>query len=720
MQIPMSVFERPGVLRVRFGRYTFTRVQANTLEQEFLARPYVISCIANPANGSIRIHYRGDQVLRDELLQDIKRIDFSSLAESAANNDQLRREVGREFRRKIVKKVLGRFVYSPLLPAKLYHAYVLLRAYRFLQLGLKTLAKRGLKIEVLDAAAISAALFIKDYRTANSVMFFLSISECLERYTSVRTKLDLNDSLKIRTDHVFRVNDLETMEAERIPMEALQIGDIIQVQAGTQIPIDGEVVAGLATVDQSSLTGESEPVKKEIGDSVFAATVISEGGLCIRVRQLAAETKISKIVDLIDHGESQKAMIQGQRERFADGIVPYSLLATFVTYLLTRNLYKALSILMVDYSCAIKLSTPIAVMTAIRQAAEREILIKGGRYLEVFADAPTLIFDKTGTLTRSCPEVSEVIAFEPYTRHEVLRDAACIEEHFPHSLANAIVRKAAEEGIEHRERHAEVHYIIAHGIKTSIAGEEVLIGSRHFIFNVEKVLIHPHEQALIDEKAQQYSIVYMAVGGRCVGAICLEDPPRNEAKACLEKLYALGVNETLMLTGDSERAARAIGKRLNISAYRSEVLPEDKVDYVREVQERVGRAVMVGDGINDTPALSLADVSIAMKDASDIAREVSDIILLRSHLEDLVYLRKLSQALMNRINTNFTNIIGLNTLFISLGLFGIIPPTTAAFLHNSTTFVISATSMRQYYIDERSDTERAKLIQDAIDVCESL
>lgn len=507
----------------------------------------------------------------------------------------------------------------------------------------------------------------------------------------------LTDSLAVKVDKVWLINGETDV---LILISDLKVGDRIRVRTGSMIPVDGEIIDGEAYVNESSMTGEPLAVMKSFGDTVFAGTVVEEGAIGICVRELSSDTKISKIIDLIDNAEHLKAGVQSRAEHLADSIVPFSFLGFGLILLLTRNVTKAVSVLMVDYSCAIKLSTPIAVISAIREAADHNIIVKGGKYLEEFAHADTVVFDKTGTLTKAEPVLEKVIPFGTYTADEVLRIAACLEEHFPHSVARAIVKGASDKCIEHEEEHAEVQYIVAHGIATEFHGKRAVIGSRHFVSDDENVKITIEQQAEIDENSGACSVIYLAIGGELAGALCISDPPRTEAKTAIDLLKKAGISHIVMLTGDSQKAAATTAAMLGITECHAQVLPEDKHRMVEEIKSRGHRTIMVGDGINDAPALAAANVSVAMSDASDIAREVADITLRGSDLTELAVFRELSERLMNKINRNYRFIVGFNSALLLSGLFGIITPSLSALLHNASTMAICAKSMMSLLNDD--------------------
>jgi heavy metal translocating P-type ATPase len=530
-----------------------------------------------------------------------------------------------------------------------------------------------------------------NFNTASSIMFLLRLSELLEDYTRRKTRNALSQSLALNVDTVWVEKNGEQVS---IPVSQLQIGDKVAVRTGSMIPVDGKVCAGEASVNQASMTGEPLPVFKKPGDSVFAGTALEEGSILVEARSLAGESRINRLVELIDQSENLKAGIQSKAERIADRIVPFSFLLALSVYGFTGNLRKALSVLLVDFSCAIKLATPISVISAMKEASAKRIMVKGGKYLEAMAEADTVVFDKTGTLTVASPAVSRVVPFAGYERDEVLRTAACLEEHFPHSVARAVVRKAQEEELHHEEEHAEVEYIVAHGIATLHRGKRVVIGSFHFVAEDEKVEITQAQIDQVDKDANGDSVIFLGINGKMAGFICITDPPREQAAEAIAALRSAGIRHVVMLTGDSDATARIVAGKLGIDSYRSQVLPEDKAAIVKSLRAKGRKVIMVGDGINDSPALAAADVSVAMKDSSDIAREVADITLLSSDLYSLVTVRQLSRKLMDRIKGNFRSIISVNTALLLLGLAEIITPNTSALLHNAFTMSVSAASMR--------------------------
>lgn len=693
------VYDKPGRIRFRCGAYAFSKQFEGCIYNLIAHRDYVLSVQVNCANGGILVAYKGG--FREKVIALIDSIQKDMLVADEACPEIGIKRIDNKFRQDLISMAAQRLAFKIFLPSCIAAPLTIFRSLKYIKKALSALLDFKVNVDVLDGASITACLLQKNFKTAGTIMFLLSVSGLLEDYTHARTKAVLTDSLTIKADKVWVVTDDGDV---LVPMEELSVGDNIRVQTGKVIPIDGTVVCGDANVNESSMTGEPLPVHKQKGTSVFAGTVIEEGSLVIKVRELAANTKISKIIDLINDSESLKAGVQSHAERLADRIVPFSFLGFFATLAFTRNITKAVSLLMVDYSCAIKLSTPIAVISAIKEAADQKITVKGGKYLEAFANADTIVFDKTGTLTNAEPTLEKVISFSDYSENDILKIAACLEEHFPHSVANAVVNGAVERGISHIEEHTQVNYIVAHGISTTLHGKRVVIGSKHFVVEDENVEITKEQQDQIDKKSGACSVLYLAVGGKLAGILCISDPPRKEAKKAIDLLKSQGIKNIVMLTGDSHRAAKATAEMLGITEYMYQVLPEQKYGFVEKLKNDGNTVIMVGDGINDTPALATADVSVAMSDAADIARETADITITNSDITELVRIRILSKLLMDRINRNYRFIIGFNSALMLSGLLGIISPSTSALLHNASTMMICAKSMSPLMDKDKSDT----------------
>ena len=688
------IHELPGRMRIRGGMYAFTREESVSLEEYLETIPYVCNVSANHKNGSILILYQKN--CRADLLAVLTSIRIKNLPEPSVYGLETKR-TDEAFVRDLTLLLFRRFVIRPLLPLPIRRIRTIVRACSYFGRGGSSLLHGRLDTSVLDASAIGAAILQGDTKTASSIMFLLKLSGLLEDYTKKRTRNALVHSLAINVDRVWVKNaDGEML----IPISQVSQSDQVIVRTGTMIPVDGMISSGDAMVNESSMTGEPLPVHKTTGATVYAGTVVEEGEITVAVRSLGGETRINKIVDLIDQSEALKADVQNKAEQLADSIVPYSFLGAAGIFLLTGNLTRALSVLMVDYSCALKLSTPISVISAMREASTMNIMVKGGKYLEEFALADTIVFDKTGTLTVASPKVVDVIPFAGYTKQDVLRTAACLEEHFPHSVARAIVRKAAEENLKHCEEHAAVEYVVAHGIATKLHGKRALIGSAHFIFDDEGVPLGDEERAVIEKESEHgRSLIFLAIGDQLAGIICIEDAIRPMAEEVITSLKDLGITNVVMITGDGEATARAVASTIGIDRYYSQVLPEDKAAIINDLKMSGRKVIMIGDGVNDTPGLAAADVSVAMKDASDIAQEVADITLLSADLRELILLRTLSTKLLDRINTNYRFILGFNTGLLVLGQLGVLTPATSALLHNISTMGISAGSMRPLLCD---------------------
>lgn len=682
------VYDKPGRIRFRCGGYAFDKALEYAVYKCVSDAEFVTKAEVRSENGGILVYYR--EGFRQQVIDLVSELCPKDIEQIVPDSEYGISEIDRRFGDSLALTVGKKLVSRLFIPMFIRKYLILFHGLKYVIRGVKTLLSGELTVDVLDGASIGACLLQKNYRTAGTVMFLLNISALLEDYTRARTRAVLADSLAVKADKVWLIKDgTDTL----IPMSELKKGDTIRVRTGSVIPVDGEIYDGEAYINESSMTGEPLAVMKSSGATVFAGTVVEEGSIAITVRGLPGDTKISKIIELIDNSENLKAGVQSRAERLADSIVPFSFLGFGLTILLSRNITKAISVLMVDYSCAIKLSTPISVISAIKEAADMDITVKGGKFLEEFAAADTIVFDKTGTLTNAQPTLEKVIPFGEYTENEVLKIAACLEEHFPHSVARAIVKGAAALGLDHAEEHADVNYIVAHGIATTLNGERAIIGSRHFVCEDEGVEITPEQQSLIDERAGACSVIYLAVGDKPAGALCISDPPRSEAKYVVEMLKNEGFGNVVMLTGDSEKAAEIISEQLGITEFYAQVLPEEKHSRIERMKSEGRRVVMVGDGINDAPALAAANVSAAVSDASDIAKEAADITLRGSGLEELVQLRRLSRLLMERIHRNYRFILAFNSTLLLSGLVGILSPSASAFLHNASTMAICAKSM---------------------------
>ena len=685
-------------LRVRAGQWAFTKEEGYALASLLLDQGFIHEVFTSHRNGSILIYYDGSIENKQKIFDILDSITLDDLFESEPTQTQVSKEISEDFYLRLTKMILHRGVYKLFLPMPIRNALTIYHAMEYVWHGLDSLTSFRVDVALLDGAAVAGALLHKQYQPASSMMFLLSISDALEDYTIQKAKSTLKDSLALNIDTVWVVG--EDGEEKQCPAVDIDKGDKIKVHMGDVIPVDGKVVEGDGMVNEASMTGEPLAIHKSPGKTVHAGTVIEEGNLIIEVYSMNKETRLNKIIDLIENSEELKAETQSKAEKLADSIVPYSFLATALTYLITRNPTKALSVLMVDFSCAIKLTTPLSIISAMREASDNRMMIKGGKFLEAYANADTIVFDKTGTLTNATPKVVEVIPMSKrYDRDEILRMAACIEEHFAHSIATAIVKQAEEEGLKHEEDHSEVQYIVAHGIATEYDGKRAVIGSKHFLFDDEKVKMTKTQEKKVEKEAKEHSVVYMAIDGKLEGLICIDDPVREEAKYVIEELRSLGIENVIMLTGDSESGAKAGAKALGITEYRSQVLPEDKSRIVEELKAEGKTVIMVGDGINDSPALAAADVSVSMKHSSDIAREVADISLLSDDLYDLVTLRKLSTGMLDKINTNYRNIVAVNGSLLVLGVVGLISPSTSSMIHNLSTMMFGALSTRSVLKD---------------------
>ena len=677
-----------GRLRVHMDVKRMTYKQADILEYYLKNVESVYEVKVYEKTCDVVISYTNDKkyIVR-------KLLDFSY--DSVQVPDDVVSSSGREmnayYQDRLVNKVFLRVASKMFLPIPFRNTITAIKSVKYIANGVKTLAKGKMEVPVLDATAIGVSILRNDFNTAGSVMFLLGIGEIMEEWTHKKSVGDLARTMSLNVSKVWlKTSDTEVL----IPVNQVKNGDEIIVHVSNIIPFDGVVTSGEAMVNQASLTGESVPVAKRIGMSVFAGTVIEEGELTIKVKQNGGNSKYDKIVKMIEESEKLKSGLESKAEHLADSLVPYTLGGTALTYLLTRNVTKALSILMVDFSCALKLAMPITVLSAIRQAGQNDITVKGGKFLEAVAAADTIVFDKTGTLTKAAPTVKYVYSFSGDSEDELLRMAACMEEHFPHSMAKAVVDAAARKGLRHEEMHTKVEYIVAHGIASAIGDKRVVIGSAHFVFEDEKASIPEDKKTLYDELPLEYSHLYLAIDGVLAAVICIEDPVRDEAVKVIRQLKAAGISKVVMMTGDSERTAAAIAKKVGVDEYYSEVLPQDKAGFVEKEKAAGRRVIMIGDGINDSPALSAADVGIAISDGAQLAREIADITIGADDLNELVTLKQISDLLMKRIHRNYRTIVGFNTLLIVLGVAGVIQPTTSALCHNTSTLLIGINSMK--------------------------
>ena len=678
--------ESRGRIRLHLNKPRLSMAEADQLQAYLAGLPGVRAAAVYERTCDAVITYTG---ARADVLHGAAafRFDVQALTEVSANSP---RAVNHEYQEKLVNLTLFHFARKLFLPAPIRFAYTAVCSVRYLWHGLRSLLHRRLEVEVLDALSIGVSMLRGDFSTAGSVMFLLRLGELLEEWTRKKSLGDLAHCMSLNVDRVWQL----TAEGEvLVPISQIRTGDAIIVHTGSVIPLDGRVLDGEASVNQASLTGEAEPVRKAAGAVVYAGTVVEEGQITLTVEQQAGSGRYDQIVRMIENSEKLKSASETRAAALADKLVPYSLLGTAVTYALTRNATRAISILMVDFSCALKLSMPLAVLSAMRECGSYHITVKGGKYLEALANADTIVFDKTGTLTHATPTVVQIVPFGTRTEDEVLGIAACLEEHYPHSMANAVVQAASARGIRHDEMHSEVQYVVAHGIASTIGGEKAVIGSQHFVFEDEGCYIPTAETAKFDALPPEYSHLYLAIGGVLAGVICIADPLRAEAAEVLRQLRGLGIQKAVMMTGDNDRTASVIAKQVGVDAYYAEVLPEDKARFV-DAEKAAGRTViMLGDGINDSPALSAADVGIAISDGAAIAREIADITIAADSLRELVTLKAIANGLQHRTRANYRFIMSFNSMLIVLGAMGILPPATSALLHNASTLGVSLKSM---------------------------
>ena len=679
--------ESRGRIRFRLRQKQMTLAQADLLEAWIQGKSWCRQVTVHERTCCVILYYDGT---RQAVLNEIRHFSWQEAERTTALPAHSSRALNREFEEKLVAKVVCKAACTLFLPSPLRIARILWHMIPFVRRGLRCLLRRRIKVELLDALSISISACRRDFGTAGMVMFLLEVGELLEEWTRKKSVADLARCMSLNVDRVW----LRTAQGEvLVPVSQIQPGDAVVVRAGGIIPVDGLVLEGEVTVNQASLTGESIPVPKRPGGAVYAGTVVEEGECVLEVKQASGQSRYDQIVHMIEQSEQMKSEAESKAANLADKLVPYTFAGSLLSFALTRNVTRALSVLMVDFSCALKLAMPLAVLSAMREAGRAHITVKGGKFLEAVAAADTIVFDKTGTLTRACPRVAQVVPFGGKEEAEMLRLAACLEEHFPHSMANAVVEEAKRRGLRHEEYHSKVEYLVAHGIASTVDGERVLIGSAHFVFEDEGCVIPEGEQERFDALPPEYSHLYLAVGGQLAAVICISDPLREEAKEALSALRTLGITSTVMLTGDSYRTAAAIAAQVGVDDFRAGVLPADKAEYVARLRREGHTVLMVGDGINDSPALSEADAGIAISDGAAIAREIADITIAADSLWELVELRRIAMALMARIHSNYRFVIGFNGTLIALGVAGVLPPATSATLHNLSTLGVSLRSM---------------------------
>ena len=692
--------EIKGRLRIHVVQGRMTCAQADTLCWFLSKQEYVTDAKVYERTADAVICYTGS---REEVIAVLKGFSYENTEVPENVLSSSGRELNSSFREQLITRVILHYGSKLIVPYPIRKVWLTFKALRYIWKGLKCLARRKIEVPVLDATAIGVSVIRGDFDTAGSVMFLLGVGELLEEWTHKKSVGDLARSMSLNVKKVWLKNDDQEV---LVNASDIRPGDTVVVHMGNVIPFDGEVSGGEGMVNQASLTGESLPVRREKGKTVYAGTVLEEGELEILVKAVSGSTRFEKIVTMIEDSEKLKSALESKAEHLADKLVPYTLLGTGIVGLVTRNVTKALSVLMVDFSCALKLAMPIAVLSAIREAGQHGITVKGGKYLEAVAEADTIVFDKTGTLTKAKPTVTEVVIFGDYPEDEALRIAACLEEHFPHSMAKAVVDAAKKRKLYHEEMHSKVEYIVAHGISSYIENKKVVIGSSHFVFEDEKCIIRPEMQERFDALPSEYSHLYLAIDGELTAVICIEDPLREEAADMVRMLKAEGLKKVVMMTGDSERTAASIARRVGVDEYYSEVLPEDKARFVEKEKEAGKKVVMIGDGINDSPALSAADAGIAISDGAEIAREIADITIAADDLRVIVTLKRLANAMMKRIQSNYRGIVGINSGLIALGVGGVIQPTTSALLHNTSTLAISLKSMQDLLSENKTDTDR--------------
>lgn len=688
-------------MRIHILQSRMSFEQADTLQYYLDAKEQVINAKIQERTADVTVSYQGS---REEILSVLEAFTYEKAQVPETYLKNSGRQMNREYWDRLVNKTVIYFGNKIFLPYPIRAGITMITSVKYIWKGLTTLARRRIEVPVLDATAIGVSIFRGDISTASSVMFLLSLGEILEEWTHKKSVGDLARSMSLNISKVWLVRDGQEI---MVPVTEIRSGDPVRVHMGNVIPFDGCVTDGEAMVNQASLTGESVPVRRAEGSTVYAGTVVEEGEITFKVKEANGSSKYEKIMAMIEESEKLKSSLESKAEHLADRLVPYTFLGTGLVWLLTRNMTKTISVLMVDFSCALKLAMPLSVLSAIREASTHDITVKGGKYLEAMADATTIVFDKTGTLTKAQPTVVEVISFDEKSPDELLRIAACLEEHFPHSMAKAVVREAEKKHLVHEELHSKVEYIVAHGISSMLEDKKVVIGSYHFVFEDERAQIPAEKQELFDHLSAEYSHLYMAIDGRLAAVICIEDPLRPEAAEVVKELKKTGITKVVMMTGDSDRIARTIAERVGVDEYYSEVLPEDKAGFVEKEKAAGRKVIMIGDGINDSPALSASDVGIAISGGAEIAREIADVTIGADNLYEVVTLKKLSNALMKRIRKNYKAIVGINASLIVLGVAGVFQPTTSALLHNTSTLVISMKSMKNLLGKEENEEEAA-------------
>ena len=680
--------EIPGRIRVHMVQPKMTFEEADILLYYLVNLENVTKAKVYERTQDAVIYYEKD---RREIIKALQKFGYDQVTVPEGLTEHSGRQMNAEYQEKLLMKVVMRFGGKLLIPAPVRAVWTGVRSLKYLQQGIVSLKKGRLEVAALDATAIGVSILRRDMNTASSIMFLLGIGELLEEWTHKKSVGDLARDMSLNVGKVWLLREEQEI---LVPAKQIEPEDLVVVRMGNVIPFDGVVSRGEAMVNQASMTGEAVPVKKTAESYVYAGTVVEEGELIICVKAVSRATRFEKIVTMIEESEKLKSNLESHAEHLADQLVPYTLAGTILTWLLTRNVTKALAVLMVDFSCALKLAIPISVLSAIREAGAHNITVKGGKYMEAAANATTIVFDKTGTLTEARPTVRKVVSFCEQSEDELLRMAACLEEHFPHSMAKAVVEAARKRGLEHEEMHSKVNYIVAHGISSTIEGKRVVIGSHHFVFEDEKCSVREPWIRQFETLPEECSLLYLAIEHELAAVVCIEDPLRKEAADVVRALKATGLEKVVMMTGDSEKTAASVARRVGVDAYYSEVLPEDKAKFVEQERASGRTVIMIGDGINDSPALSAANVGIAIRDGAQIAQEIADITISAENLWEIVMLRRLSEALMRRIQKNYRSIVGINATLILLGVTGILQPTTSALLHNMSTLTISLTNMK--------------------------